>query len=203
MKRPQALDKLTVKTTHILLTNTVGKFRVRYQLVNQQGTVISADDVKEDWLIYIAACVNATPDINATGSDAAQVMRLVIPGEHLTNRDSRQIETLPDGRLGLTKTKAYAKKLRSILSQKHTIISDERNLPIGYPVSVKCMFYVKDNRRSFVLPEMVATMLDILVKMNVLDNAKTDIVRDTNGSRIVETSGDCTTVVYIYRVGRD
>lgn len=204
MKRPSQLEPLTVKTTHVLIPNTIGKFRVRYQLLNKTGTVLSADGIDQEWLQYIADCVNATPSTDPNVSETKQIMRLVIPGEHLVNRESKKIEKMPDGTLALAKSKAYAKKLRETIAKARQIIPDESLCPITYPVSVKCIFYMNmEKHRPFCLPEMTAQMLDILVKINVLDKATSDIVKDTNGSTVVNTSGDSMTVVYVYRIKGD
>jgi hypothetical protein len=177
---------------------------IRYQLINKTGTVLSAEDTHKDLLEYIAACVNSMPELDANLPDSKELMRLVIPGEHYAEKDGKKIVQQPDGRLVLEKTKAYAEKLRMILRQKHMLIPDESICPISFPVSVKMFFYTNtEKRRPFVLSEMTATMLEILVKMGVLQKANTDIVKDTNGSTVVHTSGDAMTVVYIYRIRGD
>lgn len=55
--------------------------------------------------------------------------------------------------------------------------------PIDYPVTVRCVFYMK-TRRKVDKSNLEASIHDILVKYDILEDDNRDIVASTDGSRV-------------------
>ena len=77
---------------------------------------------------------------------------------------------------------------------------DYHNDPIGYPVNVKCLFFMKTKRRVD-LVNLLEAIDDILVKYNVLEDDNNKIIVSHDGSRVYHDKDNPRTEVYIEKIG--
>lgn len=106
-------------------------------------------------------------------------MRIVIPGEPRTKKNSQQIlVNKATGRpfiMPSAKAKEYEKRCALYIPKLKE--------PIGDPVNVCCTYYMSTHRRVD-LVNLEEMTLDILVKFGVLKDDNSNIVVSMDGSRV-------------------
>lgn len=70
---------------------------------------------------------------------------------------------------------------------------------IDYPINLKCIFYVKDNRRRD-LANYLEAIQDILVKYKILKDDCWQIVQSVDGSRMIVDKGNERTEIEITKI---
>ena len=73
------------------------------------------------------------------------------------------------------------------------------DLPIGYPVEVKCIYYMPTKRRVDLVNLLECTD-DVLVKCGVLEDDNSNIIVSHDGSRVLYDKDNPRTEIYITEV---
>lgn len=111
--------------------------------------------------------------------------RIIIPGEPKTKKNSPRI--LKNHRTGKSFVAPsmdyvrYENQCLWILRQCEGRPAD----PIGYPVNLKCIYYMPTRRRVD-LTNLLEATCDILVAAGILEDDNSDIVVSHDGSRVVK-----------------
>lgn len=112
------------------------------------------------------------------------VIKLTLPGQPVTKKNSQQI--LKNGRTG----KYFISPSRKYTLYENTCLWYIRRCdgvppdPIGQPVNVCCLYYMKDRHRCDLVNLLEATN-DILVKARILEDDHSGIIKSHDGSRVL------------------
>lgn len=106
-------------------------------------------------------------------------MRIVIPGEPRTKKNSQQILiNKATGRPFIMPSKKYK------AYEKHcAIFMPKLNAPIDEPVNIKCLFY-RSTRRRVDLVNLLECVADILTLYKVISDDNRNVMYAVDGSRV-------------------
>lgn len=114
------------------------------------------------------------------GKPVPVLYRYTIPLAPVSKKNSQQILTnRSTGRPFIMPSSAYRRYEREAVRCLHP----RPVAPIGYPVNVKCLFYMPTRRRVDLVNLMEAAH-DLLVTAWILEDDNRDIIAATDGSRV-------------------
>ena len=106
-------------------------------------------------------------------------MKIVIPGEPRTKKNSQQILiNKATGRPFIMPSKEYK------AYEKHcAMFMPKLKTPINYPVNVQCLFY-RSTKRRVDLINLIECVADILVTYKVIADDNRNVMYSVDGSRV-------------------
>lgn len=113
-------------------------------------------------------------------------MRIIIPGDPVTKKNSQKIVLSPTGRPFIRPSDAYLKYRRNALydiQEQNLKWTDGLRPPIDSPVNIKVIYYKKYRYRVDLVNLLEATC-DILVDAGILADDNVNIVYSHDGSRV-------------------
>ena len=184
-----------VSASNSILSKTVRTNRV----ISCKGRHIT-EDIPLPWANFIADAMNKyfEEKFGARDKEGKLVASLVIPGEARMKEDSRTVRIMDNGRYAIHNTMIYSRWITyAKKGLNHAWSQKPHKLPLQGRYNVMCIFYVKPKKRPVPLPDLCAGIVDCLHKIGVISGTGATSVASMDGCRILTTSIDPRTEVFI------
>lgn len=207
MNKPDGLTPTRVVSKVIAVPGTIGKTKREDLLISGSGKVI-AQDIPTDWINYIHSAVNNYDDMQAYDNGTKTVSDQLITsfrleGKPVAKASGKQVGRDQDGNYVMSASPDYARRIREVKRNRPHVRYGRTQKPIDIPVHVQCVFYLNKSNGKICVPEMVASTLDLLVKLGIIKSDTNDIVASTDGSHSRYILNEPYTMVTIRKMRSD
>jgi len=182
----------------------IGKV-ISIPVLEAKDRTIICHNLPAKWSIYIREAINnyyktVKSKSSQPESHTINICSFIFPGRPIEMKDGKTISKDKNGMLLLSVDREYSNRISKLQKMRKEIVDGRTKLiPIDYSVTVECVFNIKRTKKSPSLMQLVASTVDLMVRMKILKNDSCDIVSRTDGSRICYTDENEHTVITIKR----
>ena len=175
-----------------LVEGYIGKTESIASVQTKGGTVLSAEGLPNHILNYMAEAMNNYATLTdqqrkkLNGLPDRNKAVFTIPGKPVEYSNGNKIHRDGRGNFILATGKEYTERIRSLRTERSTIIGKFRKLvPFGGKIEIDVTFYIRKGTIRYRITHLLTATSDLLNRLGIIATETDKVLQAITGSRIV------------------